>query len=191
MNIKTITILFFLVSAGLNAIAQDYFIKGKDTVFCQQLEFKLNAQEYLKSVKYTDEKGNASTITDRFELLDIITIYQGGIYLDKIPLKANKPDSYIRYTIRAVDGKLRVYLAEQGYVHNPNPNFSGPSGIYRFFLKMPDGTYYKINSKKNMKTYIIPYLKQCSEFNKSYKGDFSSKEDPFMEMIRLYNSLCK
>jgi len=40
----------------------------------------------------------------------------------------------------------------------------GHAGIYKFFIKLPNGTFYKINSKKNMKKYIIPYLQECAEF---------------------------
>ena len=56
---------------------------------------------------------------------------------------------------------------------------------------MPSGTYYNANKRKDVKNYIKPYLLQCSEFKKQYKGDFSSDEKEFIQMIRLYNSVCK
>jgi hypothetical protein len=56
---------------------------------------------------------------------------------------------------------------------------------------MPDGTYYKINNGSNMKKIMRPYLEKCREFAKSYKGEYSTREEPFMKMITLYNALCK
>ena len=46
------------------------------------------------------------------------------------------------------------------------------TGITKHFVKMPDGTYYDINSSKDRKKHIIPYLKKCTEFNSQYKGEF-------------------
>ena len=72
------------------------------------------------------------------------------------------------------------------------PDYAGQEalGVYRFFLKMPDGTYYKINSKKNRNKYIIPYLNKCEAFKKEHDGNFSPGEPQFNATIRLYNKLC-
>jgi hypothetical protein len=65
------------------------------------------------------------------------------------------------------------------------------SGTYRFFIKMPDGSFHKINNKKNLNTIIKPFLLECNAFSSNYQGIFSTREKPFMETIELYNSLCK
>ncbi len=189
--------LVLLVSTlCFNSYAQDYFIVGNDTTFCSDLSYSTTAQGYLKKIQYTDSDGKTVLIKGRKKVPDVATFYQDGVFIDKTPLKAHKPKSYIRYTERAVDGKLKIYLAHQGYNsnvrmgHNGKLEMGGPTGTYRFFLKMPDGTFYKINKKKNIKKYIKPYLLQCSAFTEQYQGDFSTKEEEFMEMIRLYNSIC-
>ncbi|MFL5731220.1 MAG: hypothetical protein ACJ75J_17155 [Cytophagaceae bacterium] len=179
-----------------------YFVTSKDTTYCQELSYGTTGQGYLDKLEYTDLSGKKVLLKGRKNVPDVLTFYMKGEIIDKTPLKANAPDGYIRYTDRVVDGKLKVYLAQQGYnntiMYNPAtpPGMSpfstgGPSGLYRFYIKMPDGTYYKINNAGNMKKYIKPYLLQCSAFKNQYKGDFSTHEEPFMEMIRLYNSVCK
>lgn len=198
---KRIILTLFLLSStsGLKIQAQDYFIVKGDTTFCTDLEYKTTAQGYLKQIKFKDRYGNEVKIKGRRKVPDVLTFYIDSITIDKTPLKAHKPKGYIRYTERAVDGKLKVYVNQQRYNESvrytpgsPNGDFTsgGPMGTYRFFLKMPDGTYYKINKKKNMKKYIKPYLLKCKAFREKYTGDFSRKEYEFMKMIRLYNSLC-
>jgi hypothetical protein len=187
-------IMLFLV-AGLNAQsvkAPCYFVTtAHDTTFCKGMEYKLTGQGDLRKIDYTDMGGKEVTRKGKDELENVVTFYQNKTTTDKTPLKANKPDGYVRFTTRAVDGKLKVYLAQQGYSSNNMAGGGGPSGTYRFFLKMPDGNYYKINSKSDMNEHIKPYLLQCKEFKSQYKGDFNSHEEPVMEMIKLYNSLCK
>ena len=203
MEIKKITIgLVLIIASSISAHAQDYFVVKKDTTFCSNLKYSTTAQGYLKSIKYTDINRKEISIDGRKNVPDVETFYIDSILIDKTPLKANKPDSYIRYTKRVVDGKLKVHLAQQRYnttmkytPGSPHGDFStfGPTvtGIYRFFLKMPDGTYYNIKSKSDMKKHIKPYLLKCVAFKNQYKGDFSTREEPFMDMIKLYNSICE
>lgn len=197
-----ISTLFVVITVmcHLTCTAQKYFVVGKDTTFCTKLSYLTTSQGALNQIKYTDSDGKSVEIKGKSNVPDVTTFCINGVCSDKIPLKANKPNSYKRYTERIVDGKLKVYLAQQG--HSSNYHYTpgaaagdwsdtgGPVGIYRFFIKMPDGTYYKINSKKNMNKYIKPYLLKCSEFKSEYSGDFSTEELPFMQMIQLYNSLC-
>lgn len=200
---KTLIFIVFAALAGmiqLTCTAQNYFVVGKDTTFCAELFYLTNAQGALNSIKYTDTDGKTVELKGKNDVPDVTTFCKEGICWDKIPLKAEKPGGYTRYTMRIVDGKLKVYLAQQeqssNYHYTPGAaagdwsDTGGPVGLYRFFIKMPDGNYYKINSKKNMKVIIKPYLLKCDEFADEYKGDFSSLEGPFMEMIMLYNSLC-
>ena len=179
---------------------QSYFVTGKDTTFCKTLKFGTNLQGYLNKLQYTDMNGKNIELKGKKEVPDVITFFVKGIIIDKTPLKADKPDGYIRYTERVVDGKLKVYLAQQGYnssrTYTPGSPFGdfstrGPVGIYRFYIKMPDGTYYQINDKGNMRDHIKPFLLSCTDFKNEYKGDFSTCEEAFMEMIKLFNSKCE
>jgi hypothetical protein len=208
MPIKKLTMLLVILIISINSYSQDYFIVNKDTTFCSNLNFKTSGQGYLRFISYTNENGKEIIISKRKKVPDITTLHIDDTTRDRIPQKANKPNSYIRYTKRVVDGKLKVYLYEPYDGHAgirmgmPNPKTYDPKnypstgidqkvqGVYRFFLKMPDGTYYKINSKKNRTKYIIPYLNKCEDFKNEYKGNFSPGEPQFMETIELYNSLC-
>lgn len=198
MKIKIITIGILLFITSFTIYSQDFFIVKKDTIFCSNLIFSSTAQGYLKSIGYKDVNGKNISIKGRKNVPDVITFFINGHYIDKTPLKASKPNSYIRYTKRTVDGKLIVYLARQehldlfpmGSPHSDLNNRQGPAGIYRFYLKIPNGTFYKIN-KNNIKNHIESYLLKCTDFKEQYKGDYSPKEQPFMDMIRVYNSLCK
>ena len=217
-----VVVIFFFVILQAKAQSANslYFVTGSDTVFCTSLEYGTSAQGYLNNLEYTDLTGKNVLLHGRKEVPDVSTFHMGSIVYDKVPLKAHQPDSYIRYTERVVDGKLKVYLSQQNMVTTYNtldrvkfnppvqvnsghyqpggsslvssgiPS-SGHSGLYRFYLKMPDGKYYKINKSGNVKKIIRPYLENCEDFVKAYKGDYSTREKPFMEMIELYNTLCK
>ncbi|HLP14523.1 MAG TPA: hypothetical protein VK177_21510 [Flavobacteriales bacterium] len=202
MKKSIVVVLMAVVSfAGISqSVKSDYyFVTKQDTVFCQKLSYSTTNQGFLSSISYTDMKGNETSIKGKKKVPDVVTFYMKGSYYDKVPLKANKPKKYIRYDRRQVDGKLKVYLAHQGSMSTTTMNMStgrttnssAPMGSYRFFVKMPDGKYYQINKAKNMNKVIKPFLLACEEFKNQYKGDFSRKEEPAMEMFRLYNSLCK
>ncbi len=188
MKMKKTTIGLLLIITCINVYAQDFFIVREDTTFCNNLKFSTTSQGYLKSISYDDLNGKSVSIEGRKKVPDVLTFCINGSLIDKTPLKAHKPDGYIRYTERAVDGKLKVYVGRQESVDLGSGNVA--SGTYRFFIKMPNGTYYKINKKSNMEKYIKPYLLKCVEFKNQYKGDFSRREPQFIEMIKLYNSLC-
>ncbi|MEI6767245.1 MAG: hypothetical protein WCM76_16565 [Bacteroidota bacterium] len=198
MKTREFAIGILLITMSLSIYAQDYFIVKKDTTFCKNLSYNTTSQGYLRSMKYTDMDGQEVSLKGRDKVPDVLTFFIDGVSIDKTPLVANKPDSYIRYTQRAVDGVLKVYISDPGQTgmqYTPGAaggdwSTGGPSGTYRFFLKMPNGTYIKVNSPKNMKEKIKPFLLKCEEFKKQYKGDFSTMEKPFIEMIELYNSLC-
>lgn len=211
-------ILFLLLIATINSYSQDYYIIDKDTTFCENLKYTTTAQGYLKQISYSI-KGKETLIKGRKNVPDIITFHTDSTTVDKIPLKADKPKGkYIRYTPRVVDGKLKVYKSKRKIVTSSydtgfkfqntryitTHNTEGHAGIYRFFIKFPDGTYYKIDKKKNRKKFIEPYLLKCQKFKEAYTGDFVFKEKPnlkaeepfkeredsFKKIIELYNSLC-
>ena len=191
---QIIIISLSIIFSSACVYSQDYFIvNNKDTTFCSNLWYGTNPQGYLNHLKYTTVDGKEIEIEKKKNVPNITTFFQDGHFIDKTPLKASKPDSYVRYTERAVDGKLIVYTSSP-YASAANTNSDGSQGnvgSYRFIIKMPDGKYYKINDKGNMKKHIIPYLNKCSAFKTEYKGEFKTKEEPFIEMIELYNTLCK
>jgi hypothetical protein len=187
----SLALLCFIAFAQQEKGRNYFIIKGKDTTHCQELKYKTTAQGYLSGLEYTDDEGKKVKIDGRKKVPDVETICVNNVIYDKVPLKASKPDSYIRYTERVVDGKVKVYLDLPEYNYNYASESGGPVGKYRFFVKLPDGTYYKINSRSNMKKYIEPYLKKCDEFRDGYKGPFSSNEEEFKKMIKYYNSVCK
>lgn len=197
MKTNTLFTLFFIFLCFTTSYAQkdtgkNYFIvKGRDTTHCQKLEYRTNPQGYLAGLEFTDEDGREVKIDGRKNVPDVETICVNNVIYDKVPLKASKPNSYIRYTERVVDGKLKVYLSRPHYNDDIHGGSGGPVGTYRFFIKMPDGTYYKINSNSNMNKHIKPYLLNCPEFKEGYKGPFSSTEEQFEKMIRYYNSVCQ
>lgn len=216
MNLQKSIFTFSLFISSIICYSQDYFVVENDTTFCSNLEYGTTGQGYLKSVRYKDENGKNIVIEGRKNVPDVLTFYRQEVTIDKIPLNADKPKSYIRYTPRAVDGKLKIYeripaemSASKHFTNAPNPltmdnstafrpnkgmemeTKRGHAGKYKFFIKLPNGIFYKINSKKNMKKNIIPYLQECEEFKNQYKGDYSYEKEPFIEMIELYNSICK
>ena len=185
--IKPILLLFLIVSIT-NVSAQKYFVVGDDTTFCNELKHISQSNGYLKILEYTTTEGKKVALKGRKNVPDVTTFFSNDTYIDKVPLKANKPNSYIRYNERLVNGKLKVYLSKPYKKFTASGSYY--AGSYRFFLKMPDGVYLKIDSKGNMKKLIKPFLLDCSSFKDNYKGDFSTSEKAFMEMIELYNSLC-
>ena len=171
------------------AFSQDYYIIGEaDTIKCASLEYQIGARQKLKHFKFVNEKGENVTLTDKIVLKEVSAFYISGRgFWERIPMKPHAPaNGILRYTKKATFGKLEVYYEGQGY-----NNDLEPSGIYRFHIKMPDGKYYKVYSKGNMKKVIKPFLQECSAFTSAYSGSYSDEPLPFIEMINLYNSLCE
>jgi len=198
---KKIFFLLIILIGAKSSAQQDYYVAGKDTVFCFHLRYKITAQSYLSEVSYNDSAGQSVTISGRKKIPDISTFYIDGKTTDRIPQKASKPNSYIKWAERVVDGKLIV-----NYYHNTMSvtNYPGAgarqgsmlvntttSGITKFFIKMPDGAFYDIRKSSDMKKHIIPYLKECSAFTSAYQGDYDDDVEKFKETVKLYNSLCK
>jgi hypothetical protein len=187
-NLRSILFFCLLFSYALgNAQKKSsmYFITPDDTVYCKTLNYNVTAQGFLNKLEYTDMQGKKQVFKGKENVPNILTFFINGKFIDKTPLDPSKPESYVRYNERTVNGKLIVYVREQGH----NDQMNGPSGTYRFFIKMANGKFYDIN-KKNIESTIKPYLLKCDSFKQKYKGDYSAKEQPFMAMIKLYNSLC-
>jgi hypothetical protein len=187
-------VFYFLLIISFTSHSQrDYYVIETDTLFCSNLTYRLTAQSYLANISYTDLNGEKKTIDGRKNLSNVSTFFINGITTDKIPQKVNKPHKYVKWAQRVVDGKLKV-----NYYHNEITTYGNfdvkrdgmiTTGITKFFLKMPDGTFYDIRSS-DRKKYIIPYLKTCAEFNSAFQGDFKDNFENFTKIIALYNSMC-
>lgn len=180
-----IIITFLLCTTALIGYTQenDYFIVDSDTTFCSNLDFKITAQSYLSSVSYINTDGERVEIKERKNVPNIETFYINGNLIDRVPQKTKKPDKYIKWAGRVVDGKLQV-----NYYFSEMETTNYTSQVIKFYVKI-DGTYYDIRSN-DRKNHIIPYLKECSAFVGEYKGDYSPNYEEFVKTIELYNSLC-
>lgn len=184
---KNLTLILFTFF-GLTVSSQDFYIKNStDTIKCSNLKHEIGSQQLLKKLNFTTESGISKEITNKTELEQVTTIFiaeQG--YWDKIPIKPHAPNGITRFTNRVTFGKLAVYYEPQQY----NTRME-PVGIYRYYILLPDGIYYKVYNKSNMKKIIKSFLLECAAFKSAYSGDFSSEVMPFIEMINLYNSVCE
>jgi len=199
---KTILTLLLVILSANSSFSQDYFIVDNDTTYCKNLKYSTTAQGYLKKMSYKKSDGKLVEYKKRKECPNVTTFYTKGNTIDRIPLKASKPDSYVRFLPRSVDGKIKTYSndsyrATTSTKYTPGGAFGdwkqggSKMGSYHYTIKMPDGKFYDIKKKKNMKKHIIPYLLKCEAFKKQYKGNFKTQEMLFNKTIELYNSLCQ
>lgn len=183
-----ILIPLFCLSLSIELRSQndlDYFVtQTKDTVYGAELKYGTGTWGALNFLSYIRADGSPVVYKSKKSAPTVLTLNIDGKTIDKIPLKPNSKRE-VRYLERTIDGHLIVYLQ-----HQKNSNYNDGTVMYIFYLKMPNGKFYKINSNKNMKNVIIPYLNECNAFINNYDGEYSNKEEPFMEMIQLYNSLC-
>lgn len=188
MFIQKATLAFVLCIACFTVKGQDYFIVNDDTTYCKKLKFSTTAQGYLKTISYVVD-GKTTSIEGRKVVPDVTTFYIDGQSIDKVPLKHDKPNGYVRYVVRQVDGKLRLYVKSQSTLTYSDGSQSA-AGTYKIYLKMQDGTYLDVLDRKTMKKVIIPYLEKCADFKAEYTGNYSTYEPKIIETIKLYNSLC-
>ncbi|MDF4202471.1 hypothetical protein PXD56_05880 [Maribacter sp. SA7] len=198
------TILFFVLGIlSFNfSNSQDYYVVEKDTIHCENLNYTRTAQGYLKNITYKKEDGTEIKIKEKKILRNVTTLFINEISIDRVPLKPSKPDKYVRYLLRSVDGKIKTYSNDTyrpttSTKYTPGSPFGdfkeGGSKMdsYHYTIKMPNGGWYDIRKKKNMNNIIKPFLLKCEAFKKEYKGDYNAGEARFNETIELYNSLCQ
>ena len=189
---KKLSFCLLIIFCSLKTYSQeDYYIKGQDTIRVSNLTYDLTMQSYLAELSYTDTNGKPVTVKGRKNLSDVSTLYINYVTIDKIPQKAHKPKGYVKWAHRVVYGKLIVDYYTNSMTTSRAGSRPVTTSITKFFIKMPDGTFYDIRKSKDRKKHIIPYLQQCSEFVSAYDGNYSSDYKSFTEMILLYNSLCK
>ncbi len=191
-------IYFLIIAFSCTLLAQDdYFIVESDTTFCSNLDYKITGQSYLKELSYLDINGEPRIIEGRKNIPNISTFYISGITIDKVPQKTNKPDKYIKWAERVVDGKLIVtYYSSTMTTYTYRSTYGSPfgdgttTGISKFYIKLPDGVFYNINKSSDRNKHIIPYLKKCEAFMSEYTGTFKPNYNKFIKTVELYNSLC-
>ena len=167
---------------GQSVDAPYYFVTiERDTVFCKSLDYATNTKGFLDRVRYETMDGKLIDRKGKNKVPEIVTFYMDGKTYDKIPFNLDDENGEYIYSERKVDGKLKVYI---------DPKVPGLSPVYRFYIRLDDGSYYKVNSRLNMSRYIRPYLNKCEDFKDAYTGEFVSEEEQFMFMIRFYNFLC-
>ncbi len=171
--------------AMAQSVKSNYIVvEGGDTIFCKAVSYRTTPQGYLGQVVYTDLDGKTWEMEGKNNLKSISSFYNGGGFTDKIPQRVSKPDSYVRWAPRVVDGKLKVNYYESMMSSGINSTFK------KFYVRMPDGTFYDVDTT-DRKKHIIPYLQQCEAFNAAYKGNFSNEFNSFVKMIQLYNEVCR
>ncbi len=168
----------------------DYFVAGQDTTYCKDLVYGLTIQGYLKLIEYTDKNGKEHKIKGRKNVPDITTFYIDGRVLDRTPKKAHNPNSYVHFAYRIVDGKLRVLYSKEWTGVGMNATYSQRYNV-RYFVKLPDGRYYDLAKKGDIKKYLKPYLLECEAFRATNEADFSGNIQDYIEIIRDYNIKCK
>ena len=173
-----------------------------DTIVCYNLDWNTTMNGSIVDLAYETADGKKVLLKKKKQVPRISCIHDGWKIYEVMPLKLKKPKSYYRLGERVVDGKLQVSMfnsLHESQTFDPyDKNYQAmngtswkttTSGTYLFHIRMPDGKKYKIN-RHNMKKVIKPYLLQCPAFVSAYTGDYSWKEAGFVEMAKLYNSLC-
>jgi len=167
-----VIILCSLIGAVVLGQDQDYFVVRNDTTFCDNLLYRTDPQGTLNKISYT-LSGKKVEIKGKKNVPDVITLYIKGEAIDRTPLKPKKTNGYVRFEPRRIDGKLIVYLDTP---HNAGTkkytpgsvsgdwSDAGAKGSYRFLIRYPDGKFYKVNDKKNLRDIIKPYLLECEAF---------------------------
>ena len=178
-----ITILTGLKAKSQSEPAPFYFVTNeRDTTFCMSLDYGTNTQGFLDRLTFIKTNGEEIDIKGEYEVPNVVTFYMEGITYDRIPYDLDMDFGDYAYSERMVNGDIKVYLDQK---------VKGQSDIYRFYIRLADGSYIDVNNRSNMKRHIKPALLTCEDFNDSYQGEYSSDEVEFLTMVSFYNFLCE
>ena len=182
-----VMILLISILSGLIAKAQSepapfYFVTNElDTTFCMSLDYGTNTQGFLDRLTFIKTNGEDSDIKGKNKVPNVVTFYMEGITYDKVPYDLDSDFGEYIYSERKVNGDIKVYLDQK---------VKGQSEIYRFYVRLGDGSYVNVNNRSNMNKHIKPALLTCEDFSDSYQGEYSSEELEFIDMVSFYNFLC-
>ena len=162
--------------------SSSYFISiENDTTFCNSLDYGTDTKGALNILNYESIKGAQKIIKGKNKVPNIVTFSINGVTFDKIPYNIESPGYAYIYSERKVDGIVKVYYDQK----IPNQN-----DILRYYIRLPNHSYYQVNKEKNIEKYIKPFLLECPDFREAYQGDFSNDKNSFFDMIEFYNFLC-
>ncbi len=161
---------------------QFYFINlQNDTVFCKTLNFSTNTKGYIDKLDYVTFQDVPYEFRGKKNIPNILTFFMDGKTIDKIPYKLGSKSKLYVYSERLTYGKLQVYI---------NHQIPDKSVVYRFYVRLDDGTFYRVNKSSDFEEHIKPYMLSCSKYKNTIKENIINEEEPFVEMVNLYNSLC-
>lgn len=182
-----VMLILITILSGFNAKAQSepapfYFVTNeRDTSFCMSLDYGTDSQGFLDRMTFIKTNGEESDLKGKSKVPNVVTFYMEGITLDKVPYDLESEFGDYAYSERKVNGDMKVYLDRKA---------KGKSDIYRFYIRLEDGSYVDVNSRSNMKKHIKPALLTCEDFSDSYQGEYSIDEVEFLTMVSFYNFLC-
>jgi len=181
--------MLFLIAvlSGLSIKAQSepapyYFITlERDTTFCMSLDYGTNTQGFLERLTFLKTNGEEIDIKGESKVPNVVTFYMEGLTYDKVPYDLESDFGEYIYSERKVNGDLKVYLDRK---------IKGKSDVYRFYVRLEDGSYVNVSSRSNINRHIKPALLTCEDFSDAYQGEFSNDEVEFLTMVSFYNFLC-
>lgn len=187
MKILRLYFIFSFIYHGLSGFAQpsaspDYFVTiAKDTVFCTDLIYFSNNKGFLYQLKYVALDGTPRRFKGKNNVPVVETFFIKGKTLDKIPYKAGTKSKLYVYSERLTDGPIRMYI---------DPLVPDQSVIYRFYVRLEDGTFYRADKKTEFEEIIRPHLFKCEALRKELKGTLNNEEEAVLKAINFYNQNC-
>ena len=187
LSSRIVMIFLIAILSGLKAKSQSepapfYFVTNeRDTTFCMSLDYGTNTQGFLDHLTFIKTNGEEIDIKGEYEVPNVVTFYMEGITYDRIPYDLDMDFGDYAYSERKVNGDIKVYLDRK---------INGQSDVYRFYVRLDDGSYVNVKGRSNMNRHIKPALLTCEDFSDSYQGEFSSDEVEFLAMVSFYNFLC-
>jgi len=186
-SFRIVMLFLIAVLSGLSIKAQSepapyYFITlERDTTFCMSLDYGTNTQGFLERLTFLKTNGEEIDIKGESKVPNVVTFYMEGLTYDKVPYDLESDFGEYIYSERKVNGDLKVYLDRK---------IKGKSDVYRFYVRLEDGSYVNVSSRSNINRHIKPALLTCEDFSDAYQGEFSNDEVEFLTMVSFYNFLC-
>jgi hypothetical protein len=209
---KILLFLFFCDSLAVLAQKADsrFYLtySNGDTLVCNGIHFETSPKFALITLTYTTSSGEIVKLKDRKSIPKTLSGFKTDFwYYDMMPKNIKKPDGKKVVGKRHVDGKLKLSKCYHFQTHTFTDKTSMGGSIQRSQTKattyvhliMPDGSRIDVNNK-TIKYAILPYLRQCEQYNSDYPKDIKLKKnmmtrefeyDAFINMIRNYNLHCK